>query len=202
MLVFRNGNDNMAYGNSFIDSGGIRVKEASNIFVFSNYFENSGIGGKASSVAFDYIPGNLKNINFLFNTFVNCAPIDLGGNGPSLNRWSNNLFKNKSGAIFQNPNAGTKWLGNKYQGVTGLPKTVGLLASKVRSLAVTGFISPIMYPGLTPTNPLSRDLKRTLRPQKISLWDVGAIQTLKVPAKSTAVTAITTGPRYLQTAGQ
>lgn len=202
MLVFRNGNDNMAYGNSFINSGGIRVKEASNIFVFSNYFEDSGIGGKASSVAFDYIPGNLKNVNFLFNTFVNCAPIDLGGSGPSLNRWSNNLFKNKSGAIFQNPNAGTKWLGNVYQGITGLPKAVGLRTSKVRSFALTGFVSPVMYQGLTPANPVSRDLKRTLRPQKISLWDVGAIQYLKVPAKSTAVTAINTGPKYLQTVGQ
>ena len=201
-LVFRNGNDNMAYGNSFINAGGIRVKEASNIFVFSNYFENSGISGKAGSVVLDFIPGNLKNLNFLFNTFVNCAPIDLGGKGPLLNIWSNNLFNNKSGAIFQNPNTGTKWLGNKYQGVTGIPKTIGLLASKIRSLAVTGFISPVIYPGLTPTNPLSRDLKRTLRPQKIALWDVGAIQYLKVPAKSTAVTAINTGPRYLQTAGQ
>lgn len=202
MLVFRNGNDNMAYGNSFINSGGIRVKEANNIFCFDNYFENSGFGDKVSSVSFDYIPGNLKNINFLFNTFVNCAPINLGGNGPSLNRWSNNLFRNKTGAIFQNPNAGTKWIGNIYQGLTGLPKTLGLRASKDRSVALTGFLLPVMYPGLTPANPLSRDLVRTLRPQKISLWDVGAIQYLKVPTKSRALSAINTGPRYLQTAGQ
>ena len=47
MLVFRNGNDNMAYGNIFIDAGGIRVKEANNIFCFNNYFENSGVGGRA-----------------------------------------------------------------------------------------------------------------------------------------------------------
>jgi len=215
MLVFRNGNDNMAYGNTFLNAGGIRVKEANNVFCFSNYFENSGLGGKASSVAFDYIPGNVQNINFLFNTFVNCAPIDLGGKGPLLNRWSNNLFSNKTGPIFQNANDGTKWIGNIYQGSTGLPTTSGLKAgapkftkklndyfrpgatSTTRSAALTGYLSPVIYPGLTPSNPVSRDLLKTLRPLKTALWDVGSIQYVKIPAKALSMTAKTTGPRYI-----
>ena len=214
MLVFRNGNDNMAYGNTFIDSGGIRVKEASNIFCFNNYFENAGIGGKAGSVIFDYLPGNLQNINFLFNTFINSAPISLGGKGPTLNSWSNNLFSNKSGPIFQDPNEGTKWIGNIYQGLLGLKITTGLksgvpkftkkvndyyrpaVTGVTRSAALSGFTLPLMYSGMTPANPLGRDLFKTLRSSKTTLWDVGAIQYLKIPAKVTWLSSKTTGPRY------
>ena len=215
MLVFRNGNDNMAYGNTFLNAGGIRVKEASNIYCFNNYFENSGIGGRAGSVNFDYIPENLQNINFLFNTFINSAPISLGGKGPTLNRWSNNLFSNKTGPIFQDANQGTKWLGNMYQGSTGFAPISGLKlgaakftkklndfyrpasTSVTRSASITGFASPVMYAGLEPVNPLGRDIFKTLRPLKINLWDVGAMQYLNVPAKNTWLTAKTTGPRYL-----
>jgi len=218
MLVFRNGNDNMAYGNTFINAGGIRVKEASNIYCFNNYFENSGIGGKAGSVNFDYLPGNLQNINFLFNTFINSAPIALGGEGPLLNRWSNNLFSNKTGPIFQDVNQGTKWLGNIYQGSTGIAARSGLklgapklakkvndyyrpgITSSVRSAALPGFGLPVMYQGLTPTNPLERDLLKALRPKQLTLQDVGAMQFLKVPVKANWMTSKTTGPRYLQTA--
>lgn len=214
MLTFRNGNNNMAYGNTFIDSGGIRVKEASSIFCFNNYFENSGLGGRAGSVIFDYIPGNLQNINFLFNTFINSAPISLGGKGPTLNNWSNNLFSYKSGQIFQDPNEGTKWVGNIYQGLLGLKTTAGLksgvpkftkkvndyfrpaVTSATRSAALSDFTTPAIYPGMTPANPLGRDLFKTLRPSKKASWDVGAIQYLKMPAISVWLSSKSTGPRY------
>ena len=214
MLVFRNGNDNMAYGNSFIDAGGIRVKEASNIFCFNNYFENSGIGGRAGSVNYDYVAGNLQNVNFLFNSFFNCAPISIGGVGVARNSWSNNIFSNMTGAIFQEVNQGTKWLGNIYQGSTGLTPISGLksgvakftkklndfyrpaLTSKTRAAAISGFIPPKMYEGLTPINPLDRDILKTLRSKKVTSWDVGAMQYSKVPAKTTLLSSKTTGPRY------
>ena len=32
LMFFRNGNDNVAYGNFFIDAGGIRIKEANNVY--------------------------------------------------------------------------------------------------------------------------------------------------------------------------
>ena len=44
VLSFRNGNYNVAYGNFFLSSGGIRIREASHIAVYNNYFENSGDG--------------------------------------------------------------------------------------------------------------------------------------------------------------
>ena len=44
VLSFRNGNYNVAYGNFFLSSGGIRIREASHIGVYNNYFENSGDG--------------------------------------------------------------------------------------------------------------------------------------------------------------
>jgi len=36
MLVFRNCKYNVAYGNFFINSGGIRIKQASNIAIYDN----------------------------------------------------------------------------------------------------------------------------------------------------------------------
>jgi hypothetical protein len=214
MLVFRNGDDNMAYGNSFINAGGIRVKEASNIFCFNNYFENSGVGGGASSVYLEYLPGNLRNINFLFNTFHNCGPINLGGIGPTLNHWSNNLLVKTSGPIFVAPNKGTQWLGNIYQGSLGLPATVGLkfgapkfthkvndyyrpiITSINRLSSVAGYSTPSMYQGLSPLNPLNQDLLKSARPSKTNQWDVGAIQFTKNPASVGWLSAKTTGPRY------
>ena len=42
MLSFRNGNYNVAYGNFFLFSGGIRIKEASHLAIYNNYFEYAG----------------------------------------------------------------------------------------------------------------------------------------------------------------
>jgi hypothetical protein len=74
MLVFRNGDNNVAYSNFFINAGGIRVKEADNIFCYNNYFENSN-----DAVTYIYVAplvpptalaprtSNLNNINFIHN---------------------------------------------------------------------------------------------------------------------------------------
>ena len=213
-LVFRNGINNMAYGNSFINAGGIRIKEASNIFCFDNYFENSGIGGRASAVNLEYLENNLNNINFLSNTFINCGAIILGGTGPLLNCWANNLFVKPVGAIFSRPNQGTQWLGNIYQGSLGLPPTPGLkagaprfthkandyyrptLTTPTKSASVAGFSIPAMYDGMAPTNPLGMDLFQNSRPLKVEQWDVGAIQYSRYAKNFGALTAKSTGPRY------
>lgn len=214
MLVFRNGNDNMAYGNVFLNSGGIRVKEASNIFCFANYFENSGVGGRAGSVVYDHVPGNLQNLNFLFNTFVNCAPITLGTNPSPSNTWANNVFSNKTGSVLLDTNTGIRWLGNIYQGSLGTNSFVGMkvtvlkfakklndlyrpsATSPSRSSAVTGYSLPTMFSGLLPLNPLERDLEGNPRPSNPRLWDTGAIQYSKNPLSSQMPTAQNTGPRY------
>jgi hypothetical protein len=119
MMVFRNGNDNVAYGNFFIAAGGIRVKEANNIFCYNNYFENAGVGGTMNAVSYVYVSPNLKNINFLHNTFVECGLIDLSS-GATNNTWANNIFKKSSGNIFTGSSSGIAWAGNIYHGSLGI----------------------------------------------------------------------------------
>ncbi len=119
MMVMRSGSDNVAYGNFFINAGGIRVKEVNNIFSYNNYFQNSGVGGTMPCINIDYVSPFCSNINFFHNTFVECGNIDLGGIGPLTNTWANNIFKKSSGAIFINPNGGSTWPGNIYQGTLG-----------------------------------------------------------------------------------
>lgn len=126
MLVFRNGDNNAAYGNFFIDAGGIRVKEANNIFCYNNYFENAGTGNSADAITYDFVSPNLKNINFIHNTFVSCGNIDLGGKGATNNTWANNIFKKSIGNIFTNANTGTTWVGNIYLGSLGISIASGM----------------------------------------------------------------------------
>ncbi|MFZ4670772.1 MAG: chondroitinase-B domain-containing protein, partial [Flavobacterium sp.] len=133
MLVFRNGDNNVAYSNFFINAGGIRVKEANNIYCYNNYFENSGSttgASNADAVTYEYdtttYPVVLNNINFVHNTFYNCADIDFGGIGATNNTWANNIFKKDSGNIFMNANGGTTFAGNMYQGTLGITIASGM----------------------------------------------------------------------------
>jgi hypothetical protein len=125
MMVFRNGNDNVAYGNFFIRAGGIRVKEANNIFCYNNYFENAGVGGTMNAVSYVYVSPNLKNINFIHNTFVECGLIDLSS-GATNNTWANNIFKKNSGNIFTGSSSGIAWAGNIYHGSLGISIPSGM----------------------------------------------------------------------------
>ena len=133
MISFRNGDNNAAYSNFFINAGGIRVKEANNIYCYNNYFQNSGTtSGSNSADAVTYVydtstyPVVLHNINFNHNTFYNCANIDFGGIGATNNTWANNIFKKDSGTIFMNANAGTTFVGNLYQGSLGITINSGM----------------------------------------------------------------------------
>ncbi|MEI6751830.1 MAG: chondroitinase-B domain-containing protein [Paludibacter sp.] len=123
MFVFRNGDNNVAYGNFFINSGGIRVKEANNIFCYNNYFEKSGVGGSMDAVTYIYDTSTsthvLDNINFFHNSFVDCGSVNFGGVGATNGTWANNIFK-KAGTIFTYPNAGTSFKGNIYTGTLGI----------------------------------------------------------------------------------
>jgi hypothetical protein len=127
MMVFRNGNDNVAYGNYFIESGGIRIKEANNIYIYNNYFERSGVGGTMNAVTYDYVSGNLKNLNFVHNTFVEPGVIDLS-RGASENTWANNIFIKSSGNLLSGSILDITWTNNFYWGPTvpsfpGMTKT-------------------------------------------------------------------------------
>ncbi len=136
MISFRNGDNNAAYSNFFINAGGIRVKEANNIYCYNNYFQNSGTTtGSNSADAVTYVydtstyPVVLHNINFIHNTFYNCANIDFGGIGATNNTWANNIFKKDSGNIFMNANVGTTFVGNLYQGSLGITINSGMTST-------------------------------------------------------------------------
>lgn len=216
MLVFRNGNDNVAYGNFFIGAGGIRVKEANNIFCYNNYFERSGVGGSAAAVQYDYVIGNLQNINFLHNSFVNCGDVNLGGVGASGNTWANNIFKKAGGgAIFSNANGGTAWAGNIYDGTLGITITAGMeRADPLLGSNAGGFLellsgSPAInrastsYPaipritGLDTDATLLLDANGRARPVDRTQKDVGCVEYATGTITNRPLTLAVVGPSYL-----
>lgn len=140
-FCFRNGDNNVAYGNFFINSGGIRVKEANNIYVYNNYFENCGDGNVSAPVKYVFdetsIKNHLNNLNFIHNTFVGGTPIQLGqlitpNNGNILvttftnNTWANNIFKNTKAKIFSETVKGNEFAGNIYNGSLGINVASGM----------------------------------------------------------------------------
>ncbi len=151
MFCFRNGDNNIAYGNFFIGAGGIRVKEANNIYCYNNYFEHSGVGGYTDAVTYVYFTDNttyvLNNINFSHNTFVECGNIDLD-HGAVTNTWANNIFKKSSGNIFTGSTTGIAWAGNMYDGNLGVSIPSGMTRFDPK-LA----LNPDGFYGLTATSP-------------------------------------------------
>ena len=93
---FRNGNNNVAYGNFFMNSSGVRFKQASNISVYNNYFENcvrpcewvilSALGYPNYETLYQ------QNINVQNNTFYNCTPVCIDLYDVSQNTFANNIL--------------------------------------------------------------------------------------------------------------
>lgn len=214
MIVFRNGNDNVAYGNFFIGSGGIRVKEANNIFCYNNYFENSGVGGTMNAVSYIYVSPNLQNINFLHNTFVECGLIDLA-NGATNNTWANNIFKKTSGSMFIGSPSGISWAGNIYSGTLGISIPSGMTnADPLLVLNSDGYYglsasSPAIdaasasYPAILDVanvdddSTLSLDTSGQSRPATATLKDVGADEYTTGAITNRPLTLANVGPSYL-----
>lgn len=218
-FCFRNGDNCVAYGNFFIGAGGIRVKEANNIYCYNNYFENAGVGGNADAVTLVYYTVNttnvLNNINFIHNTFVNCGNIDMGGVGATNNTWANNIFKKTTGNIFSNANSGTTYAGNIYSGSLGISIPSGMNSIDPKLvLNPTGYYAPsaispaidavsASYPSILdiasidddPT--ISLDISGITRSASLILKDVGCSEystgtTTNHPLKLSEV-----GPAYL-----
>lgn len=220
MFCFRNGDNCVAYGNFFIGAGGIRVKEANNIYCYNNYFENAGTGGIANAVTYVYYTANttnvLDNINFLHNTFVNCGFIDFGGIGATNGTWANNIFK-KTGTIFTNANSGTTFKGNIYSGTPGITIPTGMTnadpkltlnadgyyslsaTSPAIDAAATGYPAILDIANLDDDPTLMLDIKGLPRPASAILKDVGCEEfnatgtTINRPLKLTDV-----GPSFLK----
>ena len=226
MLCFRNGDNNVAYSNFFINAGGIRVKEANNIYCYNNYFENSGVGSSADAVTYVYVAPllppttanprtlNLSNINFIHNTFYNCGDIDLGGVGATNNTWANNIFQKSSGTIYTNPNAGSTWAGNIYQGTVGItiPSGMtstnpfltlnsegyrGLSANSPVNNANASYPTILDIPVLDDDPTLLFDISGQARPATITLKDVGCDEYTTGTTTNHPLTLSEVGPYYL-----
>jgi len=226
MLCFRNGDNNVAYSNFFINAGGIRVKEANNIFCYNNYFENSGIGSSADAVTYVYVAPlvpptsasprtlNLSNINFVHNTFFNCGDIDLGGTGATSNTWANNIFQKNSGTIFNNANSGTTWAGNIYQGNIGITIPSGMISANpfltlnsegYRGLssnspvdnANASYPTILDIPVLDDDSNLLFDISGQARPATVTLKDVGCDEYTTGTTTNHPLTLSEVGPSYL-----
>lgn len=124
LLVFRNGDRNIAYSNFFINnSGGIRLKEARDSYCYNNYFET----GSADALIFMYEAATpLDKAFIVHNTFVNMGKIDLGGSNVSNVTFANNIFKKSSGGIFRYPSNKETWIGNIYSGSLGITIDSGM----------------------------------------------------------------------------
>ncbi len=221
MLCFRNGANNIAYSNFFINAGGIRVKEANNIYCYNNYFYNSGDGTNANAVTLLYVSNSiyanvLNNVNFIHNTFVDCSSIDMGGTGATSNTWANNIFKKSSGSIFTNANSGTTWIGNIRSGTLGISNTSGM-SNAVDPLLITNTDA---YFGLSSTSPaidaasssypsildianidddpaLAYDISGQARPSLTTSKDVGADEYTTGTTSNRPLAVTDAGPNYL-----
>lgn len=128
-VSFRNGNNNIAYGNFFLNSSGIRVKQASNISVYNNYFYNCN-----SPFLFVDLTGlysNLSlyqnNINIQNNTFYNCGSLVFGTRDTTRNTIANNIFFETSTKpqIISGDTNGFTCIGNLYYGTLGITNSTG-----------------------------------------------------------------------------
>ena len=128
MLSFRNCNYNVAYGNFFLGAGGCRIKQANNVFIYNNYFENSGYAREhtypiefrnLSDVSEPYYLYRI-NVTLQFNTFVNSEYIELDTVQKFNNSWSNNIFYKSDdnlGYLFDGSTIGSSFLSNIYFGI-------------------------------------------------------------------------------------
>ena len=134
MFSFRNGDNNVAYGNFFIASGGIRCKQSNNIYCYNNYFQAAGTnqtsglpGSGISPVYLEFFgAGYGDNFNFIHNTFYGCTASII--ETPLTNcTWANNIFYKSSPAIFSGTTSGQSFSGNIYtQSSVGLTISSGM----------------------------------------------------------------------------
>jgi hypothetical protein len=113
MVSFRNGDYNVAYGNFFLGSGGIKIKQASNIYLYNNYFESSSTPVSFIDVSMYPNPSTYENnIVFQNNTFNHCGNICLGTSQTQRgNSFYNNILYNTSVTA---PNTLVAFEGNIY----------------------------------------------------------------------------------------
>ncbi|MHC1705655.1 MAG: polysaccharide lyase family 7 protein [Tenuifilaceae bacterium] len=123
-LVFRHGKKNTAYGNFFINSGGIRVKEGQNHMIYNNYFQ--GAANQSSLELMNYDVDPLDNVFVYHNTFYKPGVIEFGGTGtypPTNVKFVNNIIYKQSGTILSDLNTNVTYVNNIFYGGASLGRT-------------------------------------------------------------------------------
>jgi hypothetical protein len=213
-FCFRYGDNNVAYGNFFINSGGIRVKQSNNIYCYNNYFENCGDGTITAPVKYVFVTGSLININFIHNTFAGGTPIEFDA-GATANTWANNIFKNTSGNIFSGSASGITFTGNMYNGTLGFSIPSGMnntdpqlaintngyfslsATSPAINAASTDYPTIIDIPVLDDDQNILSDIEGQTRPAMLTLKDVGCDEFSSETIINHPLVLCDVGPSYL-----
>ena len=222
MFVFRNGDNNIAYSNFFIRSGGIRCKQANNIYCYNNYFEQAGTGqdsslpgsGTAPIYLLYYGTGYGNNFNFIHNTFYKCTPSQID-TGMTNCTWANNIFYNDTSNIFTGSTNGQSFSGNIYQGTIGLTIATGMTNSNpllalnsnnyygltATSPAIdassTSYPALLAISGINDDPTIAYDIQGQARPASIPLKDVGCDEYTTGPIINRPLVLCDVGPTYL-----
>lgn len=222
MFSFRNGDNNVAYSNFFIKSGGIRCKQSNNIYCYNNYFQQAGSsqnhnlpGGGTGPVILEYVgTGYGDNFNFVHNTFYKCSDIKIAS-GLTNCTWANNIFYSDSTTIFSGVNLGQSYVGNIYQGTlgftiaSGITNTNPLLVSNTTNFFGLSSTSPAIaaassnYPpiftiaGIDIDSSILLDIQGQARPATVTLKDVGCDQYTNGKITNHPLDSSDVGPTYL-----
>ena len=222
MFSFRNGDNNKAYSNFFIKSGGIRCKQSNNIFIYNNYFSESAVGQNSSLPGTSKAPIYLEyfgsgfgnNFNIINNTFYKCTASEIDNNLTNCT-WANNIFYSFSSTIFTGTTSGQTFVGNIYQGSLGLTISSGM--NNTNPLLA---LNSDNYYGLSATSPaidasnssyptffsianinddatMAFDIQGQSRPTSIPLKDVGCDEYTTGTITNRPLALSDTGPSYL-----
>ncbi len=222
MFSFRNGDFNVAYGNFFIKSGGIRCKESNNIYCYNNYFGDCGInqnsslpGKKKAPVYLEYFgAGYGNNFNLINNTFYR-GTASIIDTAITNSTWANNIFYSDSATIFSGTSAGQTFAGNIFQGTPGITISSGM--NKVNPLlylnpagyysinagspaidaSVGSYPAILAISGINDDSTIALDIAGRPRPANILLKDVGADEFTTAVTSNHPLVLCETGPAYL-----
>ena len=151
-LAFRSGSKSAAYGNFFINSGGVRAKEGQHHMIYNNYFQ--GAGTSPSIELMNYFENPLDSIYIYHNTFYNPGKILLGGTGlnpPTHINFANNIFYKTSAKLLYDINTNVTYTNNIFFGGANLGTSS--TATEFTSIDPKLILNGDGYYGLSSTSP-------------------------------------------------
>ena len=215
MFVFRNGDDNVAYGNFFLRSGGIRVKQSNNIYIYNNYFENCSTN---APIYFEYYGAGFgDNFNVINNTFYRGRASIINSQLTNCT-WANNIFYSDTATLFSGTNSGQTFTNNIYSGSKGLTINTGMTsANPLLTYNANGFYmlsasspaidaSSASYPtilditGIDDDPSISKDIQGFSRPATVTLKDLGCNEFTSGTVSNRPLYLSDVGPSYLTSA--